>query len=377
MKNRIYLDYNSTSPFSKQLISYLGKGDFPFANPSSVHASGKRSRKLINETRAYLHKKFQLPETDFELVFNSGSTEGIRTFFDSARPGDGVFYCESDHAAVLSVVSALRIKGVHCESLAIDPDGNLLVEEAIRKISVFKEKTGNQAYLNYMVLHNETGVYWPLSEAVKIKQDTEAKVHVDATQFPGKQKEWKNLVGELDAYTFSAHKFGALKGVGFAFIRRDYPYEPLIRGGGQQGGIRGGTENALGIYSIQLALEDIEKLDLDAIERLRDDLEALVLEREGYVVAGAGSKYGRGVNTLNFLVKRERADISLIKFDMEGLEVSSGSACSAGSVEASATLIAMGMHSFAKNGIRVSLGSENLENAQEIKERFNAVLLKL
>lgn len=376
MKNRIYLDYNSTSPFSKRLISYLGKGDFPFANPSSLHAQGKHSRKIINESASYIAEVFGIKLSEFDIVFNSGSTEGIRTFFEAAKVNDTVFYCESDHPAMLSTVKLLKAKGIDCVSLAIDGDGNLLIEEAIETIQGVVQ-SGASAFVNYLVLHNETGVYWPLSEAARLKAETGAKVHVDATQLPGKALDWQKLDSSLDAYTFSAHKFGALKGLGFSFVKKDFDYQPLFKGGGQQGGARGGTENALGIHSAQLALEDILESDLNAIASLRDEVESILLDREDVLVVGKNSKFGRGVNTICFALKNKKADIGLIQFDMAGFDISSGSACSAGSVEPSKTLLEMGLHEYAKNGLRISFGQENLKDAKAIKEKLSTLLSKL
>lgn len=383
MKERIYLDYNSTSPFSNKLInklkSDLEKGDFAFANPSSMHESGKRARKEINQARAFIGKLFGLNEDQFSLVFNSGSTESIRTFFEAAKPGDGAFFCQSDHPAVHSAIELLRSRGIYCEAMPIDADGNLDVEAAIVAIKKFKRDGGGDVFLNYLTLHNETGVHWPLSDALAIKKATGAFVHVDATQLPGKHPDWRKLEQGLDAYTFSGHKFGSLKGIGFSFWRNNFKYVPLMKGGGQQGAARGGTENALGIVSIKVALQELDEHDpyLLDIKKLRDELEEIIKDDPRFIIVGAKAKHGRGVNTLNFLIKAKKADIALIQFDMAGLEVSSGSACSAGSVEPSKTLVAMGFKDYAKNGIRVSLGSANLEKAQEIKSRFSNIVSKL
>lgn len=376
MSNRIYLDYNSTSPFSKRLTSYLGKGDFPFANPSSTHSSGKRSRKVVNQTISFLFETFGLDESEYRLVFHSGSTEGIKTFFESAGANDGVFYCKSDHAAMDATAKELSNSGIYCETMEIDANGDLEVEKAVEKLKTFKDSSAADAFVNFLALNNETGVYWPLSLAEKIKRETGARIHVDATQLPGKIEGWNKLSPLLDVYTFSGHKFGSLKGIGFSFVRRDFPYKALIPGGGQQRGARGGTENALGVLSLRLALEDLLEADLAAVRRLRDDLQSLVLRREDALVSGISSR-GRSLNTLNFVLKNKKADISLIQFDLAGLDVSSGSACSSGSVEPSPVLTAMGFGVLAKNGIRISLGPESPKQAQEIKEKFQSVLSRL
>ncbi|MEX0798096.1 MAG: aminotransferase class V-fold PLP-dependent enzyme [Bacteriovoracaceae bacterium] len=381
MKRRYYLDYNSTSPFSTKLQSFLAKGDFSFAtfaNPASVHSSGQKARKLVNETISFLFKTFDLDNKAFSLIFHSGATEASSTFFESAQAGDGFFFCKSDHAATLAVAEKLKNRGVRCIPLAIDSNGDLLAQRAIEDIQNFKNKNaGAKIYLNYLALHNETGVYWPVSEAVKIKAATGAHVHVDATQMPGKVKDWDQLRPQLDAYTFSAHKFGALNGVGFSFINKRFALTPIFKGGGQQRGVRGGTENVLGIYSIKLALEETLQSDLDDLENFRNELEDIIRKKNETLIVGDKSKFGRSVNTVNFILKNQKADISLIQFDLAGLDVSSGSACRAGSIEPSGTLIEMGLSEFAKNGVRISLGPENLKDKEEIKRRLKDVLNKL
>lgn len=375
-KSRYYLDYNSTSPFSDRLKVFLGKGDFPFANPSSTHSSGKQARKVVNESKAFLHETFAMCPSKSDLVFNSGATEGIRTFFEAAQAGDRVFYCQSDHAAVLATMEVLKKRGVLCEPMDIDENGDLRLEQAIKKIKAAKTKA-RRVFVNFLTLHNETGVYWPLSLAKEIKEATGAKIHVDATQTPGKIKGWSELDPELDAYSFSGHKFGALKGTGFSFIKKGFPFRPLLAGGGQQSGLRGGTENALGAHSLRLALQDVLEWDTGAIASLRDNLEAEALSRSDTVAAGFKSKYGRAFNTSNFVFQNTKADIALIHFDMAGLDVSSGSACSAGAVEASPALTAMGMGERSKNGIRVSVGPENLADSREIRSLFGRALSKI
>ncbi len=377
MKNRFYLDYNATSPFSTSFKSYLEKGDFPFANPASIHTSGKFSRKCLNEVNEYLYKLFKLDPNSHHLIFHSGATEGIRSFFEAASDGDAIFYCESDHPAVLACANHLKSRGVKLIPMAIDQSGNFELDKNVELAKAWLESNSGKIFANFLYVHNETGVRWSLDDAISFKNTTNSFVHVDATQSPGKIHDWNKVSDKLDAYTYSAHKFGALKGVGFSFVSKSFPYESLLVGGSQQSGLRGGTENVLGAISVKMALEEIQALDLEAIEKLRDTLEVLAESREDVFIVGKTSKYGRAVNTLNFILKSKRADISLIQFDMAGLDISSGSACSAGSVEPSKTLIAMGLEQYAKNGLRLSLGPLNLGHEEEIIQKFEKVLRKL
>jgi len=373
LKNKNYLDYNATSPFSKSVISFLGKGDFPFANPASLHSFGQESRKLINCAKDSIFKSFSLSEKAYDLIFHSGSTEGINLAFNGLEAGDRFFYCAGDHPATLSLVDTLNERSIECVKLPINKNGDLKLDETIELI---RSKDG-KAYVNFLCVHNETGVYWPLQLAQTIKEATGAYVHVDATQLPGKIYAWDELNKTLDGYIFSAHKFGGLKGSGFSFIKKDFPIKALFKGGGQQNSMRGGTENPIAAHCAWLALKDIKNWDLKGIEALRDSLEKVVEGRENVEIIGKNSFAGRALNTSNFVLKDTKADISLIQFDMAGLAVSSGSACSAGSVEPSRALLEMGLGERSKNGIRVSLGHENLERAEEILECFKKVMERL
>lgn len=375
MKNKNYLDYNATSPFSESVISFLGKGDFPFANPASLHSFGQESRKLINSSMEEIYRIFSMSEKNFELVFHSGSTEGINLAFNDLRDGDRFYYCQGDHPATLSLAQALRERGVICETLPIDSNGNLLLEEAIEQIN--SKSSNGMAYINYLCVHNETGVFWPLKIASALKKATNAIVHVDATQLPGKVYAWEELNHELDGYIFSSHKFGGLKGSGFSFIKKGSPIKALFKGGGQQKSLRGGTENPMAAHCAALALQDLRKVDLKKIENMRDQIESAISERKDIEIIGAKSLAGRAVNTSNFVLESTKADIALIQFDMAGLAVSSGSACSAGSVEPSKVLMEMGLGERARNGIRISLGPRNLEDQEYILKTFRTVMEKL
>lgn len=125
---------------------------------------------------------------------------------------------------------------------------------------------GRECFLNYTYVNNESGVVWPLEWALDLKKETKCFVHVDAVQAAGKIANWEMLLPELDAYTFSGHKFGALKGIGFTFFNKELDFNPLIVGGTQQEGLRAGTENALGVYTIKLALHEMkENFNADAL----------------------------------------------------------------------------------------------------------------
>jgi cysteine desulfurase len=359
--SRIYLDYNATSPFAKKVLDFISGGDLPFANPASIHSSGKSNRKIINETTSFVKDLFSLH--DHHLLFHSGATEFINSLFYGLDESWGLAYFPSDHPCVVEAAKLASSKGVTLLELGLDENGDFNQDLVESTIEHFTQKTGKKVLLNYTYVHNETGVIWPLKYALEIKQKTGCYVHVDAVQSVGKIRAYNQVLPQLDYYTYSTHKFGSLKGMGMSFIKPDVPFSPLLRGGSQQSGLRAGTENTLGVYSIQLALEQLrEDENFDQALAFKEKLESMletVLSDKGEIVA-ANCRYGRSYNTSNFILYNKKADVSLIHFDMNGMDVSSGSACSVGSLTSSPTLVAMGSK-YPQNSIRLSWGQESLK----------------
>ena len=363
--NRIYLDYNSTSPLAKSVIDYLAKGDFSFQNPASIHQGGKSALKDLNQTRDEIFHTFHIDPNQFELIFHSGATEFINTFFQF-DDDDLFIYSPADHKATLE--QAYKTKSSY--QMKLDHNGDFNLEDLKLVINEHKEKFPmSKILVNYLWVHNETGVIWPLELIQEFKTDN-VYVHVDAVQSVGKIEGWERPQCG-DVLTYSAHKFGALKGIGFIFIKKDTPITALIRGGNQQNKRRAGTENVMGAKTISLAIKDV-KFD-KKIAELRDEIENLLKTKNHIEVIGSGAKYGRNNNTLNFIDKNNKADLNLIKFDMQGIDLSSGSACTAGALEPSHTLCSYGFEEYAKNGIRVSLGANSIADKAEILKKFKQI----
>jgi len=366
LNSRIYLDYNSTSPLAKSVIDFLAKGDFSFQNPASIHQGGKSALKIQNDIRAKLYETFSLDESKYNLVFHSGATEFISTFFQFDSD-DLYVYSPADHKAALEQA----YKANHTHEMSLNHHGNTDFSELLEAIKAHKIKFPlSQVLINYTWVHNETGVIWPLSEIEKLKSDN-VYIHVDAVQSVGKVSDWTDLKYG-DVFTYSAHKFGALKGIGFSFIKMDTPFKALIRGGNQQNKLRAGTENVLAQQSIAFALSEVSYSE--ELEEFKKDIEKMIQAHSRFEIIGLNSQFGRNNNTINFIDKNQKADLNLIKFDMQGLDISSGSACTAGSVEASHTLLSYGYHEHAKNGLRISLGVDSLNFKDEIIKRLQSIL---
>ena len=228
--------------------------------------------------------------------------------------------------------------------------------------------------LHFTWMNNETGVVFDLSIAESIKEKTGCMVYVDAVQSVGKVSHFLQLNSKLDVFTYSGHKFGALRGIGFSFYKRSFDLKPLIRGGGQQRGIRSGTLNSQGIVSLEYALIETvaEYSKSKELETFKSEIESLLSENKNIHLFENKSN-----NTICFVHKKLKADVMLIHFDLAGLDVSSGSACSSGSVEPSRVIKAMGYEELALNSIRISLGFSNLSNKEAILDRLTLVMSKL
>lgn len=360
--------------------SFLAKGDFFYGNPSSVHSTGKRSRRAVSEVEDFLRDTYSLSEISL-VFFHSGATEGLnsvlqgsaKTFF---RRGEKALYLlgKADHSCIVNQEADLKDFGHAVEFYGSDKNGAYPVDEIIQKINAFD----GPCILNYTWVNNETGVINPLANAEKIKKETGCYVVVDGVQSVGKVKDWNKISKSLDAYTFSGHKFGAMKGVGWTFLSVNFPYAPLLRGGGQQGGLRSGTENTDGIYSLKLALEElVESQKNNPIATYMDDFKkdlVAMLGDQGELVGE--SSLSRSQSTFYIILKKQKADITLIAFDLDSLDVSSGSACSSGALEPSRVLTTMGYNEDdAKSALRISFPFYfSASEYKEMKEKVFRVL---
>ncbi len=380
----LYLDYNATSPLSRSVQSELLRGDFLFANPASQHQSGKHSRKIINQATQFIFEHFHLESKTHRLIYQSGATEGINTVikgmseYSNLNKKKFVFLVSPlDHSCVLEAEDWLVSMGAEFYFYPITERGEVLWDELS---SLIKEKINQDCIIliNLTWVHNETGVVIDLTPAMNLKHQ-QVFFHIDAVQTVGKINNYAQLIPELDFYSYSGHKFGSLKGIGFSFISKKIDLPPLIWGGGQQGGLRPGTENILGIQSMQWALQDFlvdwdpaelsknhDLLEKSLIELMQNKGEVLFLEAP------------RNLNTTYFYLKTMASDMALAIFDLEGIELSTGSACASGAAKKSAVMKKVGLERLARNGLRLSHSPFlKKEDVQEIIERFKNVMDKI
>lgn len=382
-----YFDYNATSPLSPSVEDYLERGDFLFANPSSQYQLGKKSRSIINNSKDFIFNTFGIDEKFSQLFFHSGATEGINTLlfgagFKAFKENKKIsfYFSPTDHACVVNLKDNLSTLGHEVIFMPINSHGEIISEELIKIINA---SSTDRSIINWTWLNNETGVVNALDVAEKIKSETKADIIVDAVQAPGKIAEWKELNDKLDAYSFSSHKFGGLKGIGFSFVKDSYDYSPLIIGGGQQNKLRSGTENPMGVYTTELALRDlIKEFSLGKINKmleLKKEFEKLIISTFGKDSIVGLNATKRNVNTINFIIPSIKATLALMAFDLEGIQVSSGSACSSGANIPSRILTALKIdEKLTRSGVRLSFSKDvcavSSEEKQQLLNKFEEIL---
>jgi cysteine desulfurase len=354
MADRVYLDWNATTPLRPEARAAMAAAwDFK-GNPSSVHAEGRQARRLIEETRAAIANA--VGATAQNVVFTSGGTEanalaltpGLRR---ASRPAvERLLVSAIEHASVLS---GGRFSSPAIAAVGVTPSGVLDLERLRAALS-----EGPAALVSVMLANNETGALQPVAEAAEIVHASGGLLHVDAIQAFGKIPfDIKAL--NADMVTLSAHKIGGPKGVGAVVLAEGLVgLEPLLRGGGQERGHRAGTENVPGIAGFGAAVRAaMGALERDAIrlESLRNRLESGLRRTPGAIIFSDGVK--RLPNTTLFTVPGLKAETAVIGFDLAGIAVSSGSACSSGKVQPSQVLEAMGFGpEIAQGAVRLSLG---------------------
>jgi cysteine desulfurase len=376
MTDRIYLDWNATAPLRPQARAAAAAALDVAGNPSSVHAEGRAARRLIEEARDKLAALVGAEPRN--VVFTSGGTEANMLALAPAGGTERLLVSAIEHPSVLA---GGRFAAAAVERVPATADGRIDLSALADALAA---PEGPRALVSLMLANNETGVVQPVSEAARLTHEAGGVLHVDAIQAAGRIPCDINTLG-ADLVTLSGHKIGAPKGVG-ALVRRDanVPFpEPLIRGGGQERGARAGTENVVGIAAFgAAAAAAFAELAADAgrMAALRDRLEAgLRAASPDLVVFGAGAP--RLPNTTLFALKDMKAETAVIAFDLKGIAVSSGAACSSGKVQPSHVLAAMGVPpQLARGAVRVSLGptttQSEIDRTIQAWIRISSALLK-
>ncbi len=373
MQASIYFDNNSTTPLDqdvlKEMLPFFTQ---VFGNPSSIHSLGKEAARGVEQS------KFQVAEllgaNASEIIFTSGATEAINlamkgVFNRYQSIGNHIITCKTEHRAVLDVCRYLQKQGAEITFLAVDENGDINLEDlrkAIRKETIL---------VALMLANNETGVIHPVRQIADICSEHGVLFFTDATQAIGKI-DFSLKDTKIDLLCCSAHKFYGPKGVGALFIRkkrRPIQIEPLVHGGGQQNGVRGGTLNVPGIVGMgKAALLCRQNISNEParLSALRDRLEKSLLGLEQTIINGMGNERLPHVSNIRFRFIRAEQLMTRVR----RLVVSPGSACSSGSTDPSHVLTSIGLNKEeAHASLRFSLGRMNTE--AEVDEAVRLISL--
>ena len=379
VRARLYLDHNATTPVDPDVIAAVtGAMRDEFGNASSVHHFGQRAKALLDEARQ--HVAALIGGSPAELVFTSGGTEGdnfaLRGVADALGPLGKKHLVVSaiEHEAVLTTARALERRGWRVTRVA--PDATGVVSPAAIEAAL----SDDTALLSLMHANNEIGTIQPVAECAALARARGILVHTDAVQSAGKIPVDVHQLG-VDLLTLSGHKVYGPKGIGAFWIRRGTRLLSPMTGGKQERSRRAGTENVPGIVGLGVAAR-LAAERLAAAGRtqaaLRDTLEQGVLRHvPGTHVNGAGQP--RVPNTTNIGFAGIEAESLLIALDLEGVAVSTGSACSSGTLEPSHVLKAMGLplHD-TQNALRLSLGRHTTaDHVQQLLDTLPPIVERL
>lgn len=371
---RIYLDHAATTPVRPEVVAAMLPLLSNGYNPSSLHAEGRAARAALDSARDAVARV--LGTTPREIVFTGGGSESnVLAIVGAARArrarGTHLVTVATEHPSVLRAFDVLERDGWAVTRLPVDGRG--LVDPAAFAAAL----TPRTALASVMVVNNEIGVVQPVGELARIARERGVLLHTDAVQAPGWLPVGADALG-ADLLTLSGHKFHGPKGVGVLYVRRGTPLEPLIVGGGQEHGMRAGTEDVAGIagFAAGLRLAEAERAVVaPRVAALRDRLEAAIVATiPDVVVNGAGAP--RSPANLSVAFGGVPSDALLIRLDLDGIAASAGSACAAGSLEPSHVIAALGLAERHRHGvIRFSLGRTTTDREiDDVARRLPALI---
>ncbi|MGQ0608817.1 MAG: cysteine desulfurase family protein [Chloroflexota bacterium] len=358
----VYLDHAATSPLRPEVLEamlpYLTKHG---GNPSSLHASGRRARQGVDEARELVAQRIGAQPR--EIVFTAGGTEAdnlaVKGVAWAATPrGRHIITTAVEHKAVLNATAVLERSGFEVTVLPVDRYGR------VDPIDVAAALTERTTLVSVMAANNEVGTLQPIAAIGEIVRGHGARLHVDAIQYAAHEAIDVNA-WQADLVSLSAHKLGGPQGVGALFVRRGTQMLPQLQGGSQERQRRAGTENVAGIVGFGAA---INRPLVAATSRLREVCGRL---RDGLLafdgITLTGHHEDRLPNNVSVVIDGVEGGDLVAALDLEGIETSTGSACTSGSTEPSHVLLAMGIDPHLAHGsLRLTLGPETSESDAEV-----------
>ncbi len=377
----IYMDNNATTPLHPDVRKAMIEAMEVFGNPSSMHGFGRPARALVEEARARIAAFINA--TPDEIIFMGSGSEANNTVLSmvscpsrlcSCPPSsDGwkIITTTIEHPCILESAKCLREKGGTVRFLDVDSAGKIKIDQLREWLS------DHVRLVSVMMANNEVGTIQDIREIARIAHENGALFHTDAVQAVGKiPVDVREL--DVDFLTLSAHKMYGPKGVGVLYVKKGVPYCPLIRGGHQERGRRAGTENTMAILGMGRAIElrrsemhDEEKRLLNFKKILREGIQDRIPD-----ASFNGHPADCLPGTLNVSFEGAEGEAILLYLDLEGIAVSTGSACASGSLDPSHVLLALGLSPERAHGsIRISLGRENtMEDIEYMLDRLPKVI---
>ena len=362
MDRYVYLDNNGTTQMADEVISFIHENDVLYGNASSMHTVGRQAASGIDWARGEVAALIDGDKSG--VIFTSGASESNNTVFsifrDRIDDGDKrnrIVTTTIEHPATIETAKYLMAKGYRVDLCPVDKAGRVRLSEMEKLIG------DDTALVSVMLGNNETGTIQPVKEVAAMAHAKGAFVHTDATQAIGKiPVSVKDL--DVDYLSLSAHKFYGPKGIGVLYARPGVPLSPFVHGGHQEGGMRAGTYNNQAIFGLGKAAELARlsvKEEHDKLWEMREALRKGIEERiPDVVINGPDDSSLCLPGTLNVSFPGAEGESILLYLDLEGIEVSTGSACATGSLEPSYVLIASGLPvELAHGSVRFSFGRFN------------------
>lgn len=377
--DHIYLDHAAATPVDKQVVDAMNPifADV-FGNPSSIHSFGRKARQILDEARRTMAKSIHANEK--EIVITSGGTEAdnlalIGTALANQHKGNHIITTVQEHHATLHTAKQLQQQGFNVTYLPVDVTGRISVDD------LKAELTDSTILVSVMYVNNETGMVQPIEEMGQVLKSHQANFHTDAVQAYGLRDINVEESG-VDLLTVSSHKINGPKGIGFLYVSNGVLLEALQYGGEQERKRRPGTENVAGAAGLQKAVElSLENRPQrnELYQRFKDQFVEKLTESDIEFKINGNPSFGVA-SIVNISFPGANVESLLTNFDLEGIAASSGSACTAGSVEPSHVLAAMYGENDERttNSIRFSFGIFNTEeNVKVAADRVVKIVKRL